>query len=361
MALHHEEKTEPATPRRRAEARGKGNVARSQDLVAASLMLASFIVLGRMGPTLWYAALGWISAGLRVDQPTSVDEVLMLGAAMAADAMRRLAPFLLILLGVTLLALYLQIGWLLTLSPLTPSLGRLNPLNGLQRLLSIRSVVNSIAGILKVVIVLVVAYMTLSSRAADILYALTLGGVQMVQLSGSILYTLGLRIAVALFVLALLDWWWQRYRLERDLRMTKEEVKDELRSMEGDPQIKRRQRQLQLQFAAQRLRKEVPKADVVVTNPTHYAVAITYDSNTMHAPKVVAKGVDEIALRIRQLAAEFGVPVVERRALARALHDAVDVGQYVPERFYQAIAEILAYVYELTGRSPLEGRAAVGA
>jgi len=165
-----------------------------------------------------------------------------------------------------------------------------------------------------------------------------------------------MKLSIALLILALLDYAWQRFRHERDLRMTKEEVKDELRRMEGDPHIKRRRRQLQLQLAMQRLRKDVPKADVVVTNPTHLAVAIAYDSGTMMAPKVVAKGADEIALRIRQIAAECGIPVVERKPLARALYEAVEVGQYIPENFYRAIAEILAYIYELAGRSKAAAR-----
>ena len=135
--------------------------------------------------------------------------------------------------------------------------------------------------------------------------------------------------------------------------MTKEEVKDELRSMEGDPNVKRRRRQIQLQLALQRLRKDVPTADVIVTNPTHYAVAIRYDAETMQAPKVVAKGADYVALRIRRLAAELGIPTVERKPLARALYETVEVGQYIPEKFYRAAAESLAYIYELTGRSPL--------
>jgi flagellar biosynthetic protein FlhB len=123
--------------------------------------------------------------------------------------------------------------------------------------------------------------------------------------------------------------------------------------MEGDPHIKRRRRQLQLQLAMQRLRKDVPKADVIVTNPTHFAVAIRYDPDAMVAPQVVAKGADYVAIRIRQIAAEFGIPLVERKPLARALYESVEVGQFIPERFYRAVAEILAYIYELTGRSPL--------
>ena len=165
-----------------------------------------------------------------------------------------------------------------------------------------------------------------------------------------------MRLGVVLLILALLDYAWQRHRHERDLRMTKQEVKDELRSMEGSPEVRRRQRQVQLQLATQRLRRDVPTADVVVTNPPHVAVAIAYEVETMLAPKVVAKGAAEVALRKRQIAAEFDIPVVERPPLARALFDAVDVGAYVPERLYRAIAEILAYVYELTGRSGVTAR-----
>jgi len=176
------------------------------------------------------------------------------------------------------------------------------------------------------------------------------------------MFKLGIRLSAALLVLALLDVAWQRYKHERDLRMTKEEVKDELRSMEGDPQVKQRRRQVQLQLAIQRIRRDVPTADVVVTNPTHFAVAIRYDATAMVAPKVVAKGADHLALRIRQVAQEFGIPIVERAPLARALYADVEVGDNIPERFYRVVAEILAYVYELTGRtSGLVQNAASGA
>jgi len=237
-----------------------------------------------------------------------------------------------------------------------PSLAKINPLNGFARLFSIRSVMAAITSFAKLILVGVVAYFTIAHGAASILHSFTFGFHDVVRLGCALTFELGMKLSVALLILALLDFAWQRFRHERDLRMTKEEVKDELRSMEGDPSIKRRRRQLQLQMAMQRLRKDVPKADVVVTNPTHLAVAIAYDAETMIAPKVVAKGADEIALRIRQIAGEFGIPIVERKPLARALYDNVDVGQYIPEQFYRAIAEILAYIYELTGRSPAAAR-----
>lgn len=204
-----------------------------------------------------------------------------------------------------------------------------------------------------------VAYLTLSGSAAAVLSAASLDYQDIIVLSATLTFELGMKLAAALLVLALIDFLWQRHRHERDLRMTKEEVKDELRSMEGDPHIKRRRRQLQLQLALQRLRKDVPTADVIVTNPTHYAVAIKYDSDTMEAPRVVAKGADYVALRIRQLASELGIPTVERKPLAKALYETVEVGEYVPEKFYRAVAEILAYIYELTGRSPLRSSQAM--
>jgi len=248
-----------------------------------------------------------------------------------------------------------QVGLLLTWYPLLPSLSKINPLSGLKRLFSIRSVMLAVTSFGKLLVVALVAYLTLSGSAAAIIHAFTFGFRDVFTLGSTLMFRLGMRLAVALLILAILDFAWQRYRHERDLRMTKEEVKDELRSMEGDPHIKRRRREVQLQLIIQRLRKDVPTADVVVTNPTHVAVAIRYDAEAMIAPKVVIKGADRIALRIRQIAAEFGVPIVERPPLARALYESVEVGEYVPERLYRAIAEILAYVYELTGRRPMTG------
>jgi flagellar biosynthetic protein FlhB len=181
--------------------------------------------------------------------------------------------------------------------------------------------------------------------------ALALDHLAIVGLAGHLAFRLGIVLGVVLLILALFDYAYQRYRHERDLRMTKEEVKDEMRSMEGDPVVKRRRREAQMQLATQRMRQAVPQADVVVTNPTHVAVAIRYDPETMAAPKVTAKGADHLALRIRQIAAAAGVPILERPPLARMLYQDVDVGREIPERFYQAVAEILAYVYELTGRN----------
>ena len=210
----------------------------------------------------------------------------------------------------------------------------------------------AIANFGKLAIVATIMCFTLVGSAAAIIYAFTFEYHNAFQLAATLVFKLGMRAAAALVILALLDFAWQKYKHEQDLRMTKEEVKDELRRMEGDPKLKSRRRQVQLQLAVQRLRKDIPAADVVVTNPTHVAVAIQYDNETMVAPRLVAKGADYLALRIRQIAAEYGIPIVQRAPVARALYADVDVGEYIPERFYRAVAEILAYVYELAGTAP---------
>jgi flagellar biosynthetic protein FlhB len=353
MATYADDRTEPATPRRRQEARAKGQVARSHDLTTAVQLLAAFTGLYLIGPSFCQALMGMIAASLSMDSPPhDLGTVRFLAVESGAALARMLLPLLACLLLIALAALLAQVGPLLTLQPLAPSFAKVSPLKGILRLFSARSAMTAATSLLKLIFVGGVGYFTLQGSAPLVLGASGLAFEDIVVLCATLTFELGMKLAAALLVLALVDVLWQRHRHERDLRMTKEEVKDELRSMEGDPHIKRRRRQLQLQLAMQRLRKDVPTADVVVTNPTHYAVAIKYDSETMAAPKVVAKGADYVAIRIRQIAAERGIPMVERKPLARALYETVEVGHPIPEKFYRAVAEILAYIYELTGRSP---------
>ena len=359
MATYADDKTESPTPRRRMEARSKGQIAKSHDLTSAVLLLAAFGGLYFFGPPLCQMLTAMIVAALSGDTPDSLSALRLLASAMGLQLGRHLLPLLGGLFLVALVVLFAQVGWLFTWQPLMPSLNKVNPLTGITRLFSARSVMMAVINLVRLLFVGGVAYLTLSGSAAAVLSATSLGFQDIIVLSATLTFELGMKLAAALLILALVDYLWQRNRHERDLRMTKEEVKDELRSMEGDPHIKRRRRQLQLQLALQRLRKDVPTADVIVTNPTHYAVAIKYDSDSMEAPRVVAKGADYVALRIRQLASELGIPTVERKPLAKALYETVEVGQYIPEKFYRAVAEILAYIYELTGRSPLRSSQAM--
>jgi flagellar biosynthetic protein FlhB len=351
MAEDKDAKTEPPTPRRRLEARNNGQVPRSQDLSAAVLLIGALVVLRFLAPGIWNRILSIYRTALGPDGAGDRDQIVPLACAAAIEMFKMIAPFMGLMVVITVVAVCAQVGLLWTLKPLTPNIKKLNPITGIGRLCSPRSLMTLVQNLAKLAVVVAVAYLVIKDAASEILMALALDHLAIVGLAGHLTFRLGIVLGVVLLILALFDYAYQRYRHERDLRMTKEEVKDEMRSMEGDPVVKRRRREAQMQLATQRMRQAVPQADVVVTNPTHVAVAIRYDPETMAAPKVTAKGADHLALRIRQIAAAAGVPILERPPLARMLYQDVDVGREIPERFYQAVAEILAYVYELTGRN----------
>ncbi len=244
-----------------------------------------------------------------------------------------------------------QVGWLFTTRPLAPKFDRLNFFANLGKLVGRRSAARLAADAAKLTAVIVVSWLVIS-RAIPRLTTLPL-----LEMKPALSVVAHLAVELALWVLALLivvgvaDWVYQRWQHTQELRMTKQEVKDERRSMEGDPAVKRRRFQMMREIAMQRVHQTVPTADVVVTNPTHFSVAIKYDSDAMAAPRVVAKGADHMAFRIRQLAALNDVPIVERPPLARALYFGVDVGREIPPEHYQAVAELLAYVYRVQERA----------
>jgi flagellar biosynthetic protein FlhB len=265
---------------------------------------------------------------------------------------KSLAPLLVGGALLVVLTNLVQVGWAFNPQRLQPNLAALNPLKGVAKLFGKgRSPVQALIGALKLVVVVSVAWSALSGRIEMVVQAQDLDYLQILGLAASLVYAIGLRVGVALLVLAVIDYAWQRYRLETQLKMSKQEVKEEMRRMEGDPRIKQRRRQIAMQMARQRMKKDVPTADVVVTNPTEFAVALKYDNNAMRAPRVIAKGRGETARRIREIAIASGVPILERKPLARALYKLVEVGQEIPEQFYSAVAEILAYVYELSGKA----------
>jgi len=348
------DKTEPATPRRRTEARDRGQIAKSTDLSSALLLVGGMLCLRWFAPHMMASLMNAMKEYLALRDPaTAVQiDIITVVSSMGLFALTAAGP---ILLGLVLLAItssLLQVGLLFTLYPLQPKGDKLNPINGIKRLFSAKMVVQMAMNVLKLALVSSVAYLVISERKDDILLAMGIGGWQQVVLISKVLYEVGLWLAAVLLILALLDYAWQRYKFEKDLKMSKQEVKEELRRMEGDPIIRQRRRRMQFAAAIQRIRSAVPTADVVVTNPTEFAIAIKYNVETMQAPKVVAKGQNLLAKMIRDIAVENGIPIVERPPLAQALFKMVEVGQEVPEQFYRAVAEILAYVYELSGRAP---------
>jgi flagellar biosynthetic protein FlhB len=354
MAEENGDKTEAPTPRRRQQAQEQGNLARSHDLVAAALMVGAMLLLKYYGGDLILSLRTLLAEMLGQGSLSdfSGDSALHGLARAIYVAGRALAPLFIGLVLIALIGNFLQVGFRFDPTKLQPNLAVLNPFERLGRLFGGgRSPVQGAMTLVKFAIIAGVAYSALRDRLMLIITSQGLDFFQIFSLGAGVVYAVVFRIGVALLILAILDYAWQRYSHEQDLKMSKQEVKDEMRSMDGDPKIKQRRRQIAIQIANNKLKKTVPTADVVVTNPTEYAVALKYDPGTMHAPRVIAKGQGTVAARIRALAIESGVPILERKPLARALYKLVEVGHEVPEQFYAVIAEVLAYVYELSGKN----------
>lgn len=344
------EKTEQPTPRRRQEAREEGQIAKSMDLTAAVAILSGLILLKVFGPGMFNEMLG-MTRGVGHESGIRAGELIIWIRRVGWAAAKMLLPFLTLLVLITVAGTVAQSGLLLTWKKLTPKADKLNPISGFKRLFSTEALARLAFGLLKIAIIAYIAYLTIVGDIGTVLSAGTLHTGGVFSMSASMMFNLALRMAIVLLILGVADYAVQRWKLERELRMTKQEVRDELKRMEGDPLLKQRRRQMQSQLAMQRVQAEVPGADVVVTNPTHYAVALKYDEGAMPAPRVVAKGQDFLAQRIREIAQLHGVPVVQRPPLARGLYHGVEVGQEVPPEYYRAVAEVLAYVYQLNGKA----------
>ena len=338
------EKTEQASARRKEEARRKGQVANSREVsVAASLaaIVAAGSLMGAFGFSLLTSTMRyWLTAA----GSTAVNESSLPTIALHAgrDVLTVVVPFGMLLVGLAVGAQILQTGWVFSVEKLQWDLSRISPMAGFKRVFSIRALVELPKSVFKIAIVTAVAYWNLKDEILALPLMLQMEPQAVIFQAGRLSLSLTLWIAGALGVLGLVDYGFQRWQLGQDLRMTKQEVKQEHRESEGDPMIKSRIRTIQRETARRRMMQEVPKADVVITNPTHPAVALKYEGAHMAAPKVVAKGAGHIAERIRQVAAEHGVPIIENKPLAQSLHKLVEPGKEIPSELYQAVAEILA-------------------
>jgi flagellar biosynthetic protein FlhB len=353
MAEDNGDKTEAPTPRRRNEAREQGNIARSPDLTASVVILGLMMMLKWYGEGLVTAlkTLMTLALSRRVLADTDLANTFTLVVRMILITARAMAP---LMIGAVLIAIIInlmQVGLFFSTKRIQPNFAALNPTKGLSRIFGGgNGIVQLLMNAMKMIAVALTAYSAIHGRMAQIVTVQQLTFIQIFGIGADIVYSIIVRITILLLVLAIVDYFYQRYKIEKSLKMTKQEVKDEMKSMDGDPKIKARRRQIAIQLVTKRFKKDVPTADVVVTNPTEFAVAIKYDAETMHAPRVVAKGQGYMAMKIREIAIEHGVPILERKPLARALYKLVDVGQEIPEQFYSAVAEILAYVYELSGK-----------
>jgi len=347
------EKTEEPTQKRRQEARDEGNVAKSQDFSAAILLIAATLALA--AASMWLLEEGATLIELALDSsalgdPLQPDHGWELTVFLSSHAVRLAMPILLIGWMAGVLGVMLQIGWLFTSKAVQPKLSKLNPLKGFQRIFGISGLVKVSLDSLKVLIIAVISTLTMYQYADRILVLPYLTVLQSLREIGWLMFDLALRVLAVLLVLGVLDLIYQKWKQTKDLRMTKQQVKDEMKQTDGDPETKKRRMRMQQEIASQRVASSVPKADVIVTNPEHISIAIQYDQDKMNAPRVIAKGADFLALRIRQIAMMHNIPIVERKPLARALYKDVPVGSEIPPDFYQAVAEILAYVYGLTNR-----------
>ena len=348
-----QEKSEQATPKRREESRKKGQVARSTELSSVAILAAGLLVLSAMGPHV-YHRLGNFMVDLFTNGLTIQIDPLnfrLYALTWASHYFRIVAPIILLIAAAALAVNLAQVGILFTGEPLTPKFDRLSPLKGIKRIFSSRGLVELAKGLFKVAIVAYVTYLTIDGDIKFIVSFMDMEVGQIFSLCGGIFLKLAFRITLLLLILAILDYAFQRWDYEKNLRMTRQEVREELKQQEGDPLIRSRVRSLQREMAQQRMMDDVGTADVVVTNPTHVAVALCYDPEAMVAPRVVAKGQRLIAERIKELARQAGVPLVENKPLARALFKAVRIGDDIPEELFKAVAQVLAFVFQLRRRA----------
>lgn len=352
MADSAGDKKHDATPYRRQKAREQGQIARSQDLGSALVLLCAVMILDWWGPTVLRTLADIMVSSMTTTNywTTSSRSASGLINMSFLQCLYAVLPIMLSVCMVVLVNNWLQVGFLFLPEKLNLDWSRVNPLAGLQRLFALPNIARIGFGLLKIGLVIVVISLGIWGRWDIILGAHQLTAGEVAGLIWSTTLDMCLRTAGVLFILAIFDYGFQWWKFEQDLRMTDDEMRDEMKMMNGDPQMAARRRAFQRQLMMNRIQSTVPKADVVITNPTELAIAIQFDPKTMPAPIVLAKGAGEVAARIRKIALEHGVPVVERKPLAQALYKTVEIGQIVPVDQYKAVAEVLRYVYQLQGK-----------
>ena len=348
------EKTEPATQKKLDDARKEGKVAKSKDLTEGIALVVLFLTLkifiGYVGERMigvfdW--SLGRMAEFTKVNQAEiSTAAVVGLINNAVIEMFLIVWPFFLFGFVITFVVTVYQVGWQVSTKTMEPKLSKFNPINGFKRIFSKDSLFELVKSILKVGIIVYIVYTNLQEEANNlfILYEISLN--QAVALVGQIIMDVGLEISIVFVAVGLADLFYQKWKFADEMKMTKQEVKDEYKNTEGDPQIKGRIRQKMREASQRRMMQDVPKADVVITNPTHFAVALKYDAEVSRAPIVVAKGEDFLAQKIKEIAKENKVPLVENKPLARMLYHNVDIGSEIPPELYQAVAEVLAMVYQ---------------
>lgn len=357
-----EEKSEEPTPHRLREAREKGQIAKSREVTTALLLFISYIAFRYLGEAMWTqllnmsrSILGLISEGKSFSMATA-GYVMLIAAQGFGFAV---APIFLVVFIASLLSEALQTGFVFAADPLSPKLERISPIEGFKRLFSIQGLVETIKSILKIVIVFYIAWTVIRDDLPNLILLINAHPWDGVILGGNIAYTIAIRVAVFYIVIAVLDYLYRRWEYMRKLRMSRKEIKEEYKRLEGDPLVKQRMRDLQREVAQQRMMQAVPKSDVVVTNPTHVAVALKYEKEKMDAPKLLAKGQRKAAAEIIKIAREYEIPIVPNEPLARSIFRTTKVNRLIPRELYKPTAEVLAYVYKIKEDRKARRRASV--
>ncbi|MFZ5352065.1 MAG: flagellar biosynthesis protein FlhB [Bacillota bacterium] len=354
LQLFSEEKTEPASAKKRREAREKGQVAKSREIVTAFLLLIAFLGLRIFSKSIFMDLYSILVKFFNFNElpldKFGTDSIMQIYGYSALLFAKVMAPILLITAFVAIVFNILQVGFLFTLKPLVPKFNKLNPIEGFKRLFSSHSLMELAKSILKISIVGFVVYNYFMNNYTDIPSLLAMSIEESAMFIGNAIINTGIRVAIVLIIISIFDYAFEIWQYEKNLKMTKQEVKDEYKQVEGNPQIKSKIREKQRQLALRRMMAEVPKADVIITNPTHYAVAVKYDADVASAPLVIGKGKDLIAQKIKDIAKEHKIPVVENKPLAQALYKSVDIGKEIPAELYKAVAEVLAFVYSLKNK-----------
>ncbi|MCI9079156.1 MAG: flagellar biosynthesis protein FlhB [Lachnospiraceae bacterium] len=349
------EKTEEPTAKKLSDARKKGQAAKSKEITTASSLLIFFIAikifLGFLGER-FLTSYYYLYSG--ITKYTDNEFTLQIACSLMGSVFQiiiiTLIPFLAVSFVTVFISELVQVKWQVSFEPMKPNFNKFNPISGMKRLFSKDKIVDLVISLVKIAVLTYIVYDFLKDRWAMVLnmYSYTL--FQAIELIGNTVIDIGIRISVIFFIIAVADWRYRKWKFHEDMKMTKQEVKDEFKNAEGDPKIKSQQRARMQQASQRRMMNALPQADVVITNPTHLAVAILYDKTKYEAPIVVAKGADFLAAKIKDVANENDIEIVENKPLARMLYHNVDVGAQIPPELYQMVAEILAYVYNIKGK-----------
>ena len=341
------EKTEEPTAKKRADARKKGQVGRSQELNTAFVLLVGFFTLKLLWDSIYLSIASYTTyVFANLNQSVDTENIIHIFIGIIVVLAKTAFPVMFAIMLIGLAINFFQVGLTFNTESIEFKLDKLNPINGFGRIFSKRSLVELAKSFFKILVIGFFLYRFIHEQILAMPQFMFFDLTTSLALVAEIIFQMAFIVIGVIMIMALMDYGYQKWQTTQDLKMTKQEVKDEMKQSEGDPQIKGKIRQKQRQMAMARMMKEVPKADVIVTNPTHYAIALSYQQG-MSAPLVVAKGQDLVAQRIKEIAREARVPIIENKPLARAIYAAVQIGDAIPQELYQAVAEVLAYVYRL--------------